>query len=176
MSWHIVPQTEKIKKEEVEVKCKHLKAFPINNNGETVFGRFKFLMLRVIMQHEKEQKDHVITYNDRGGFNTFIYHWPTKAQGQNTFTSLERLFDFLSNRGEIATEVTEAFAQRIGVLTTLRKELEEKRAAKKAAKEAKAIAKAEKEAAKLARKTEREEKKAKRAAELAEKAAKRAAA
>jgi hypothetical protein len=164
MSWNIIPQIEKIKKEEVEVKCKHLKAFPIDNNGETVFGRFKFLMLRVIMQHDKEQKDHVITYNDRGGFNTFIYHWPTKAQGQNTFTSLESLYNFLSNRGEIATEVTEAFAQRIGVLTTLRKELNDKKIAKQEAKEAKAKLKADKAAEKAAKKAEREARKLAKAA------------
>jgi hypothetical protein len=161
MSWKIVPQIEKVKKVETEVKCKHLKAFPIESNGDTIFGRFKFLMLRVILQHDVEKKNHVITYNDRGGHNTFIYHWPTKAQGQDSFGSLEGLHKFLSSRGTIADEVVESFGERIGCLQQLRKELAEKKAEAKA-KEEKALAKAAKLQAK-------EERAAIRAAKKAEK-------
>jgi len=162
MSWKIVPQIEKVKKVETEVKCKHLKAFPIESNGDTIFGRFKFLMLRVILQHDVEKKNHVITYNDRGGHNTFIYHWPSKAQGQDSFGSLEGLHNFLSKRGTIADEVVEVFGERIGCLQQLRKELAEKKAAKAKAKEEKALAKAAKLQAK-------EERAAIRAAKKAEK-------
>ena len=161
MSWKIVPQIEKVKKVETEVKCKHLKAFPIESNGDTIFGRFKFLMLRVILQHDVEKQNHVITYNDRGGHNTFIYHWPSKAQGQDSFGSLEGLHKFLSSRGTIADEVVESFGERIGCLQQLRKELAEKKAEAKA-KEEKALAKAAKLQAK-------EERAAIRAAKKAEK-------
>ena len=81
------------------------------------------------------------SYNDRGGHNTFIYHWPTKAQGQDSFGSLEGLHKFLSSRGTIADEVVESFGERIGCLQQLRKELAEKKAEAKA-KEEKALAKA----------------------------------
>jgi len=147
-AWKIIPQIEKAKKAETEVLCKHLKAFPIENNGDTVFGRFKFLMLRVILQHDVEKKDHVITYNDRGGYNTFIYHWPDKKQGQNSFGSLEGLHEFLCKRGEIADQVVEAFAERIGCLQKLRQEMMDKKQAKLKLKEEKALAKAQKLAAK----------------------------
>ena len=159
--WKIIPQIEKVKKVETEVKCKHLKAFPIESNGDTIFGRFKFLMLRVILQHDVEKQNHVITYNDRGGHNTFIYHWPSKAQGQDSFGSLEGLHKFLSSRGTIADEVVESFGERIGCLQQLRKELAEKKAEAKA-KEEKALAKAAKLQAK-------EERAAIRAAKKAEK-------
>lgn len=137
--WKIIEQIEKVKKQEFKVKCKNLRFFPIQNNGETAFGRFKFLMLKVILQHEREGKDHFITYNDKGGYNTFIYHWPNKSQGTDSFTSLERLHAFLASRGEIANEVVKAFSDRIGTLTGIRKEAEEKRLAKIAKKKAKEL-------------------------------------
>lgn len=158
MSWSIVPQIEKVRKVETEVLCKHLKAFPIENAGELAFGRFKFMMLRVILQHKIEGKQHVITYNDRGGFNTFIYHWPSKSQGQNSFGSLESLEKFLRPRGEIADQVVQVLSQRIESLSGLRDAALEAKQAKAAVKAAKEAEKQEKLAAKAAKQAAKEAK------------------
>lgn len=151
--WRLIEQTEKNKKEEISVKCKHLRFFPIQNGGETAFGRFKFMMLRVIVRHEDEGKDHVITYNDRGGKDTFIYHWPSvKVQGQDSFTSLQRLHDFLKSRGDIADQVVDAFKERMSGVAALREDQEKAKQAKIAAKQAKELAKIAKQEAKAAKK------------------------
>lgn len=49
--WSIVPQIEKVFKQEREVNAKRIKCFPTENGaGEVSFGLFKFLIFRVILQ------------------------------------------------------------------------------------------------------------------------------
>ena len=117
--WQLVEQIEKVKKVERKVNCRHMRVFPIQNGGDTSFGRFRFVLLKVIIEHDIEKKEHSITWNNRPKSeelakgkenklnNTFIYHWPNKEQ--DTFTSLASLENFLRKRGDIADKVVSAF-------------------------------------------------------------------
>jgi hypothetical protein len=162
--WSIIDQIEKSRKGKVTiervVKCKHLKCFPVLDGGDVVgFGRFKFLQLKVIIQHKIEQKPHIITYNNRGGFNTFIYHYPTKEQGSTSFTNIANLNKFLQVRGEeFAKQVCESFAERIGQHKQAVVTYQENKAKKEQAKKDKQMAKMAKLAEKERKKQEREAK------------------
>ena len=137
MAWSIVPQVEKAGRTSSVVKCKRLRFFPITDKREhTTFGRFQFLLLRVVLRNG--EVEHTITYSNKGD-RKFIYHWPPKwvypqyvaANGRTypdtlspkikvvgdaqEFTSMDSLINFLVKQvgQEVANEVRDVFAIRI---------------------------------------------------------------
>lgn len=54
MPWNIQDQEESIGKMKFPTKCKRIKYFPIEGqNGEVSFGKLGFLMLQVVVKHDK---------------------------------------------------------------------------------------------------------------------------
>jgi hypothetical protein len=55
MPWKIIEQTEKHGKEEIPVKCKHVKFFPKTDGNGNVegFGKLKNIVLSVIVENHK---------------------------------------------------------------------------------------------------------------------------
>lgn len=55
MAWQIIAQTEKHGKEEIPVKCKHVKFFPLTDGGGNVegFGKLNRLVFRIVVRNSK---------------------------------------------------------------------------------------------------------------------------
>lgn len=104
-SWYIVKQP----KGDFCYVAKPVKMFPIIKNGERIgFGRFKYPMFKLIIQHSKERKEHVIIFSKKDGFVGINYKWPN---GESTFyTSIENFAKEFRQRGIITNMVVSAMS------------------------------------------------------------------
>ena len=88
MGWQIKTQEEKVGREVVQVKCKNVRMFPIEQGGQVVgFGKLGFLLLQVIVVDEKgdERKLKLSTY--RGIHDPkFTVQYPDKLVYKTYFT------------------------------------------------------------------------------------------
>jgi hypothetical protein len=86
MSYRIIPQEESVGRGQTqEVLCKHLKFFPVKakksrkrvEDDTQGFGRFSFIILKMILAHDNGQQA-FITWSNKGGKGKFIYHYPDR--------------------------------------------------------------------------------------------------
>jgi hypothetical protein len=116
--WRIVPQIEKVRKQEVSVLCKQVRFTPpiTDATGELKFFRLKFPVYKVIIEHDSGVC-HTITWSHKGDSTVhgkFIYCWGGKEKTE--WVVAEKFWEWMrANRADIAEEMKVAMDAKMGL-------------------------------------------------------------
>lgn len=82
-TYHILPQVQKVRGDEIEVLCKNVRYFPIEQGGETRFKRLPKPFLQIKLRHERATEEEALRVKCRvedGQLTSFVIQQPDKLQ------------------------------------------------------------------------------------------------
>ena len=116
MGWQIVEQEEKVGKDDVRiVKCKQIKFFPSEKDGEVRFIPLRFKVLKVIIRSDNGV-EHIISWSAYKGTPRFTYKWGIIGEKDDSFGPTLFKGWMIENRPSVAKEVFSAFDDRMAEL------------------------------------------------------------